>query len=65
MKVIAVIMMQKALKITTMVTKKEKRHPPKKLTYMTMTMTMMPTIMKMIKVKLKRNRKKENRRKVS
>ena len=32
MKVIAAIMMQKALKITTAVTKNEKRDPPKKLT---------------------------------
>ena len=32
MKVIAVIMMQKALKITTAVTKNEKRDPPKTLT---------------------------------
>ena len=65
MKVIAAIMMQKALKITTAVTKNEKRDPPKKLTKMTMTMTMMSTMMMMIKAKLKRNRKKEKRRKVS
>ena len=32
MKVIAAIMIQKALKITTAVTKNEKRDPPKKLT---------------------------------
>ena len=32
MKLIAAIMMQKALKITTAVTKNEKRDPPKKLT---------------------------------
>ena len=65
MKVIAAIMMKGALKITTAVTKKEKRDLPKKLRWMAVTTTMMSTMMMMIKAKVKRNRRKEKRRKVS
>ena len=60
MKMIAAIMMQKALNITTAVMKNEKRDPPKKLTQMTMTMAMMSTMMMMmIKAKLKKRKKKK------